>query len=864
MLRLLKVALCLAACVSLTGAAFQGAWYSGGQTGTSTLPIGGAGFLTGTDLAPSDNTKVTRADQYGCWIWNASTSQWDQLMTTSRMPAGSITDITTGAPQGGGCDEIVVDHGTTTNLWMQFGGHLYKSTDKGISFADTAFPVQPAFQGASQHQDVKSLSPYVGVDPNNSSVVYASTPSQGLAFSNDGFATYSMVTSVSAGLPSQGAKGTDSTSVSTCTGVVAFNNNSASFGFSGGDTQYVQVWETGNGANSMFGTVHAASGTTFSLTVLSHQGTCSHSDWSVSYVNLDRDGNGSGSGGGHIVAFDTHGGTTTVGGQTRTKNVYVGTYGVGVFASTDGGATWSLTSSGPTTLSQMVVDPTGILWFIAHPDNVTNNVWHYSGSAWTQTTLTTNAIAVDVDSNSCALEANCHVAVATSNILWYTINGGSSWNEQNGTVTSVSPDAGWIVPFMNGFGFLAVGGIKFDSAGLLWISSEGMISTPPQTSGTAITVTYSIKGIEESEGNMVISAPSASGTAILGGWDIGCWYFSNVSSYPSALTCPNQYVGTLHHVYALDWASSSPTTIVALGDSQNRGTYNNYSGISSSSGTPGTFSNFTAPSSISTNGYIGGCMAASTPLNIVWGGTDGGGGNVAPFYTLDGGSTWTQISVSGVTGGWPFQFYIGSKQCAADRVTANVFYFYNWNTGSVGDAIIKCTSGGASCAIQSNPSLGANLQYNPTIKSVPGNAGHIFLSYGTVAPPQPAVGNGFYYYTDGGVTKNTIANFLGVSAFGFGAIAAGQSYPTITAAGWYNNVYGIWQCQNFNPGANTGTWTKLVDYPNGWALPILDLDGDKGIANRVYGVTGSGQFKINYLLDPANDNNSPMFLARVA
>ncbi len=78
--------------------------------------------------------------------------------------------------------------------------------------------------------------------------------------------------------------------------------------------------------------------------------------WSVSGQNP--------TGGGHRIAFDSSGGTTVVGGQTRTANIFVHTYNVGTWKSTDGGQNWVAVSATnrPIGIRQMCVDKYGVLW----------------------------------------------------------------------------------------------------------------------------------------------------------------------------------------------------------------------------------------------------------------------------------------------------------------------------------------------------------------------------------------------------------------------------------------------------------------------------------------------------------------------
>src|SRR5262249_2650881 len=52
------------------------------------LKVGAGGFVDGIDIAP-DGTLVARTDTYGAYIWNGS--QWQQLVTSTSLPAGFVT-----------------------------------------------------------------------------------------------------------------------------------------------------------------------------------------------------------------------------------------------------------------------------------------------------------------------------------------------------------------------------------------------------------------------------------------------------------------------------------------------------------------------------------------------------------------------------------------------------------------------------------------------------------------------------------------------------------------------------------------------------------------------------------------------------
>ena len=86
-------------------------------------------------------------------------------------------------------------------------------------------------------------------------------------------------------------------------------------------------------------------------------------------------------GGGELIAFDP---TSSVGGG-KTQGIYVATNGTGVYHSTNGGTTWTLTTGTPTSMYHMVVDQNGNVWLT---DGSTNepgsNLDKYAAGTWTR------------------------------------------------------------------------------------------------------------------------------------------------------------------------------------------------------------------------------------------------------------------------------------------------------------------------------------------------------------------------------------------------------------------------------------------------------------------------------------------------
>jgi hypothetical protein len=243
---------------------------------------------------------------------------------------------------------------------------------------------------------------------------------------------------------------------------------------------------------------------------------------------------------------------------------------------------------------------------------------------------------------------------------------------------------------------------------------------------------------------------------------------------------------------------------------------------------------------------MGGTIAASTPQNIVWAPAN----NNRPYYTLNGGTTWSPVTLPGVTSwsGFDWAYYLHQRSVTADRVLSNTFYLYY-----PGQGVFSTTNGGQSWTkvhsgyIESNSSMAG---FNSTLMSVPGEAGNLFYTGGpqSGSTPTAPVNEPFYRSTNGGATWSAVPNVLDVFTYGFGAAAPGQSYPAIYIVGYVNNVYGIWQSTN-----NAQSWTNIGIYPMGQLQQITTISGDPNHFGEVYvGFAGGG-----YAYLPAASSSGP-------
>jgi Bacterial Ig domain len=515
-----------------------------------------------------------------------------------------------------------------------------------------------------------------------------------------------------------------------------------------------------------------------------------------------------------------------VGGVTQT--IFASSYGHGVYKSTNGGATWTALSGGPTDVEAAAVSSTGVYYAAG---NSGSGLWSYANGAWKQLISGNNGgqgiQAVTVNPSN----PNEIVAVAASGYLNISYDAGATWTGPMWNSNEVtSADVPWLAQAqqVSGGNYLSVGGAAFNPANpsqMLVTGGTGVwTTTQVPTSGatwsTPVIWNSQTAGIENLVANGIIVPPG--GNPVLASWDRPFFEITNPNAYPSTYGPVNS--DTIVAGWSVDYASSTPSFLVGIADWGST----EESGYSTNGGQ--TWTKFSSELS----GVEGGTIAASTPQNIIW----APAGSHQPYYTLNGGSSWNAINLPGVSswGGFDSSAFLVQRSVTADRVQANTFYLYD-----PGKGVFETTNGGQNWTnvhpgyIESNSSLSG---FNSSIQSVPGEAGDLFYTSGPQGTPSATpVNSPFYRSTDGGATWTAVPNVLDVFSFGYGAAAPGQSYPAIYIVGYVNSVYGIWQSTN-----NSQSWTNIggASMPNG--LDWIDsISGDPNHFGQVYvGFHGGG------------------------
>lgn len=155
-------------------------------TNFSRVKIGGGGYVVDIDISPDGLTRLIRTDVYGGYIWNAKTSSWDQLVTSTSM---SRTDAVLGnTGNGSGIYALRVAPSLSSRLYMVYPGltdlpsTVYRSDNRGATWSKTNFqPVTMTVQASG-----RTFGPKMAIDPANPDVVYLGDTAGTIHFTVDG------------------------------------------------------------------------------------------------------------------------------------------------------------------------------------------------------------------------------------------------------------------------------------------------------------------------------------------------------------------------------------------------------------------------------------------------------------------------------------------------------------------------------------------------------------------------------------------------------------------------------------------------------------------------------------------------------
>jgi hypothetical protein len=531
------------------------------------------------------------------------------------------------------------------------------------------------------------------------------------------------------------------------------------------------------------------------------------------------------------LVFDGSSGTT--GGKTNV--IYATSNGNGTYRSSDAGATWSLLAGGPNKVTHAAVASDGVYYSVG----LTSTLYRYANpgnpgglpTGWTSPTVanvTWFTVAPDPFNPARIVLGDDGGSLAISP------DRGATWLEQRpswGPVyqnrTRVATDVPWLA-FANE-NYMSSGTQRFDPQvpNKLWFS-EGIGVWYSTDFSTAATTTWnsSSAGIEQLVARDVC-VPPGSPNVVLAGMDRSVWVIPKTNaSYPASYKTMGSS-SSLILAYAVDYARANASNLVAI---VNRGLAGEpeVSGYSLDGGATWT----TFPVQPGSGGQGGNVVATSIDNIVAVIGTK------YAYRSTDRGNTWTPLTLPGDGGGNNSNLHGGYNTkkhvLALDGVDAHTIYLYFYTHG-----LYRSTDDGATWTlVTSNTFDGANMYWQTKLRSVPGQAGHLFLTAGQaggVGSANPA-GTSLWRSTDGGSTWTTVPGMAEPYDVAVGKAAPGATYPAIYVVGWYNKVYGIWRSTD-----NAKTWSNIGPYPYNNFDEINAIAASQDVYGDVYlAFTGSG------------------------
>jgi hypothetical protein len=562
------------------------------------------------------------------------------------------------------------------------------------------------------------------------------------------------------------------------------------------------------------------------------------------------------------LAFDPTGGTCMVSGQMRTCNVYLTSYGNGVWEATDGTTFSQIAQSGtgPTTVIRARMAPDGAYWCV----DASGAIWKWASGTWT-TPYASGAVVVAPDPNNIGdvveLDGSGGLSVRKS------VNNGSTfasfWSYAGGGVTrpSTTTDIPWLLGADTGF--FSIGDAQYDpSSGILYIAEGVGVWEIPLVSGATVQVSPISTGIEELVSNDIV-APQG-GYPVAAFWDRPAFTLTT-SGYPSSYGPSN---GAFGDGWAVAVAANDPTFSVIR----------EYSILAASSGADGSaFSTnkgvgFTAYATYPSSSTYGGAVAAATDLNQIM---IPGQGTQTIYCTKNQGASWSASNAPSAA--WIMNYYLTNHPIDSDKVTIGTYYAA-LQTGTSGTSGVYSSPDGCTWTEVFSGSIAPDGGFNQRLRAMPGHAGYLAWTVGNVSGGNPAATylsvsiNGGEVWSTVSTANGYLHNAEEVFDFGFGAPAPGTNNPSLCLAGWVDGTWALERIDNFNPASPGGeTWYNLGQFANMNPDQIKVVNGDMNTYGTCYfGFSGSGFAKssLNFLLKrdlyPAANDSFPMFLDEAA
>lgn len=509
-----------------------------------------------------------------------------------------------------------------------------------------------------------------------------------------------------------------------------------------------------------------------------------------------------------FVVFDPASGKIDSG---RTRVIYLGSSGEGVYRSGDGGETWALLPDGPLRPRRAALGSDGSL-MVSHETGLAR----FSGEVWRDITPPAEAgkpcQAVSVDPRDPR-----HLLLAPGRPrhelpLYRSTDAGWSWSEVKGIRNQTVP---WW-PMWHWFS--SIGSVTFDPhyPNRVWVTDWYGVYRTPDITAAEVSWTNYPRGHEEvvTVGAMT-TLPQGdiklfSGVADVGGFDhesLDEMPRENIwaKGFPGGFTCTG-----------LAFQPSNPKFLVRVGarDWREPGT----GGYSLDGGK--TWQVFPT---LPYEGIRGGRVAiAASGSRILWAPQQG-----EPYFTDDYGTTWTKCESGGelkasVRGSDVFQFH---QPLAADGADPKRFYIFKKGK------FWRSDDGGANWQLV----IKTDDEGTHMLATIPGLAGEVWLSMNH---------HGLRRSQDGGTTWSRLPNVSRAGMFAFGKNPSGSDFPSIYLEGAVREQEGYFRSDDAGE-----SWVRIDLFAQKIGNAPNTITGDWQVPGRVFiGTNGRGI----YYGEPAN------------
>ena len=781
----------------------------------SNVQIVGGGFVDGLFFHPkSQGLMYARTDVGGAYRWNNVTggdTQWVPLLDfVGRFDSGFNL----------GVESLALDPNDATKLYLALGeytesygtnGYILSSADMGKTFTPYALP----FKNGS-NDNGRFAGERLAVDPGNGKHLYFGTNVNGLWESTNQGTSWAQVAS----FPVTGATGT---SFDPGAGVV-FEQFLTTSGTANGNTKTI-YYGVSDPTTGLY--VSNDGGSTFAA--VSGQPT-------GYYVNAS--------------AFDP-----------SNRFLYL-SYGRQANVAANGTTT-------PCTANCSSIGPGGVndgqIWRYTLPTSANPN------GTWTNITpplLAGESLSASVSNHygysSVAIDpAHADTVMVTTLNKYYpppfddvfrSLDGGQTWVDYG---TNIQRD-GSLSPWIN-FGQATPDGgnwlnhlvvdpfnsnhIMYGDGQTIWQTTDAIAvdgattNTTTVTPGNATNWSIGALGVEETVILGLASPPSGPANLLSVMYDLGGFTHTTLTKSLNAQQNPQLTNGT-----SIDFGGQAPLNVARVGSNTGAlgsGTAAQMEAFSSDGGLTWT-PNTSLPVNPSTSAAImqgqGTVAVSGDGSTLLWMPIDPG---TPPTYSADHGATWHAS-----TGG-PTQINQGYNRVvvAADRMAAKTFYAFSFQSSpTTNDGIATTyvsTDGGQTFTVASQIS-----NAYPTAFSVsPAAQGEVWMT----------TYNGLNHSIDGGKTFTTVLGYPNVAyAMGFGAPAAGQTYPAIYMIGQLSTDASCAAQNDVTEGFTRATeciyrstdegktFLRVNDYAHQFSSPNI-IVGDPRVFGRFYlGTPGRG------------------------